>query len=105
MKFISPLELKKKIDQGENWLIVDIREPYELEISAIDCLKIPMAEIESNISKLPKNGLIAILCKSGNRSKSIVNLLECEHGYENVYSVEGGINGWAKEIDDSLEVY
>lgn len=97
MKSITPTELKQKISAGENWQIIDIREPYEVEEASIDCLLIPMADIESRVSEIAKDVNVAIICNSGNRSKAVVNLLETEHSLSNLHSVEGGIKAWMEE--------
>ena len=106
MEYISALELKGKLDQGESITVIDIREAYELDICKVDTFKhIPMAEVEARIDEFLGGDHIVICCKSGNRARPVTNLLMQDHGLQNVSILEGGILAWIEKIDNSLEAY
>lgn len=98
-------ELKSKLDNNEEIQIIDVREPYEVEIATINAENIPMAEVTSSVEKFRKDIPCVVHCRSGARSASVIVFLEENHGYDNLYNLEGGILAWADEIDTSLEKY
>ncbi len=102
---ISIEELRRMREQGEAHTLLDIREPHELEISALSgSLDIPMGSVPDRLKELPKEGTIAVLCRTGNRSMKVTMWLR-EQGYEGATNVGGGINAWAERIDPSLPQY
>jgi sulfur-carrier protein adenylyltransferase/sulfurtransferase len=105
MKTISVKELKEKIDNNEDIQIIDVREPHEYEIANIGAELIPMGEVMENIDKISKTKQVIIHCRSGARSGAIVQALENELGFTNLYNLTGGILAYADEIDPSLEKY
>ncbi|MGB3635803.1 MAG: ThiF family adenylyltransferase, partial [Rubrobacteraceae bacterium] len=100
---ISVQELKAKMENG-GINVLDVREPYEYEISNIGAPLIPLSELPQRYEELDRNEPLAIHCRSGARSANAVKLLQ-ERGFENVYNVEGGILAWSEEIDPSLPQY
>lgn len=106
MKEITVEELKKKIDQKESFLLLDVREPFEAHISKIDTNStlIPLDDLSGRIQELDETQEIIVLCRSGVRSSKACGLLE-ENGFSNVANLKGGINEWAVKIDSSLPQY
>jgi len=105
MKYITPTELKGKIEAGEPVSVIDIREKYELDICKIDALHIPMGEVAERVDEISKDIPAIILCRSGKRAIPVANLLMADFGYENVEILEGGILKWIEDIDNKLEAY
>jgi rhodanese-related sulfurtransferase len=105
MKEISVSELKQKLDQKEDFQLIDVRELFEYEICNLKGELIPMGTILQEVSKIDKNKPVIIYCRSGNRSQAIINELERRHGFTNLYNLTGGILAYAREIDNSLETY
>lgn len=105
MNYIEPTDLKEKMDRGDGLTLVDIREPYELEICYMGGLKIPMGEVVSRISEIPEDKDLVIVCRSGKRAAALANLLYSEYQRENVHVLDGGILRWIEEVDNSLEAY
>jgi adenylyltransferase/sulfurtransferase len=64
-----------------------------------------MGEIMANVDKISKYKTVVIHCRSGARSGSVVNLLEKEFGFTNLYNLKGGILAYADQIDTSLQKY
>ncbi|MDF1808608.1 MAG: rhodanese-like domain-containing protein [Phycisphaerales bacterium] len=91
----------------DDFLIIDIREAHELEISSIQsAIHIPMGDIPSKINELDvdEDTTIAVLCRSGKRSLDVAMYLQ-QQGLDGARSVAGGINWWAQRIDPSLKQY
>ncbi len=90
-----------------DFLLIDIREPHELEISSIDgAVHIPMGEIAARINELDvdEETTIAVLCRTGRRSLDVALYLQ-EQGLDGARSVAGGINWWSLKIDPTIERY
>ena len=105
MKEISVSQLKAKIDNKEDFQLIDVREQFEYEISNLHGELIPMATFFDNVDKIARDKTVVIHCKSGSRSKMIVMELERRFGFNNLYNLHGGINAYAREIDPGLTVY
>ncbi|GAB4149098.1 MAG: hypothetical protein Fur0041_22420 [Bacteroidia bacterium] len=105
MKEITVQELKHMKDSGENYQLIDVREEHEAEIANIGGELIPMGQILFETDKIAKDRPVIVHCRSGARSASVIQMLEKQHGFENLYNLKGGILAWAKEIDTSLPTY
>ncbi|GGP61125.1 adenylyltransferase/sulfurtransferase MoeZ [Saccharothrix coeruleofusca] len=104
---ITPLELKQKQDSGENFLLVDVREPHEYEIVKIPgSVLIPKDRILSGeaLAELPQDKQVVLHCKSGARSAEALAALH-RAGFKDAVHVGGGVLAWAREIDPSLPQY
>ena len=98
---IEVLELKKMLKNKEV-VLVDVREPYEVEICNIKgSLFIPMNEIPQNIEQLDKEKKYAVMCHSGVRSLYVSNYLN-SLGYSTL-NVTGGIERWATDVDKNMK--
>jgi rhodanese-related sulfurtransferase len=99
---IDPRELKARLDAGEDILIVDVREDWELRQSRVSrAIHIPMDDIPAALDRIPKDKPVVIMCHVGERSAQVVFWLQTK-GYTNVYSLEGGISRWARDVDPSV---
>jgi sulfur-carrier protein adenylyltransferase/sulfurtransferase len=86
-------------------LLVDVREPHELAISALpEALNIPLGQLAARLPELDSAREMVLFCKSGVRSKRALELL-VSAGFRKVKNLQGGINAWAREIDPALPVY
>ena len=105
IKEMTVEELKASVDAGEQPLVVDVREDWELDISSLPFARhIPMGQIADRIGELdPKTPLI-IMCRSGGRSMQVARVLEA-HGFSSVANLTGGILAWGERIDPSLRPY
>ena len=98
-------ELKQKMERNRTFTIVDVREVFEYEIARIEGSKlIPLSELPSRFGELPADEEIILVCKSGTRSAHAAELLRTA-GFTRGYSLEGGIDAWADEIDPSMQKY
>jgi adenylyltransferase/sulfurtransferase len=102
---ISVRELKAKIDNNEAFTLIDVREPFEYEIAKIEAARlIPLGELESRLTELPRSGALILQCHSGGRSEHAVRLLQ-EAGFQNAFNLVGGIDAWSVEIDPDVPRY
>jgi sulfur-carrier protein adenylyltransferase/sulfurtransferase len=105
MKTITVQELKAKLDANENLQLIDVREPYEIDICSINGDPIPMGEVMNRVGEISKEKPVIIHCRSGKRSAAVIDSLERNHGFDNLTNLTGGILAYAAEIDTSLEQY
>ncbi|MCC7302768.1 MAG: rhodanese-like domain-containing protein [Bacteroidia bacterium] len=105
MKEITVAELKTIRDGNEEHVLIDVREAHELEICEIGGTHIPMGDVMNNLDRIPKNIKVVIHCRSGARSGAVVQALETQHGYTNLYNLKGGIIAWADQVDSSITKY
>lgn len=105
MKEITVRELKSKIDNKEDFQLIDVREDNERAFTNIGGDHITMGSLMQNLDKINKDKDVVIYCRSGSRSGQVVSFLEANQGFENLYNLKGGILAWADEIDDSIKKY
>ena len=105
MKEIDAYQLKAMRDAGEDFELIDVREPHEYEIANLGGRLIPKAEIGAYADELPRDKKVIIHCRTGGRSGIVVQQLEAEHGFDNLYNLRGGILAYADHIDPSLTKY
>jgi len=102
---ISPHDLKRRMDAGERFELIDVREPFEYEIAQIDGAKlIPLGEIAERLDELKREQPIIVHCHSGMRSAQAVRLLQ-QRGFAKVYNLEGGIDAWSDQVDPNVPKY
>lgn len=109
MEEITVQDFKEKLDKDEKVFLLDVREPFEQYQSKIDyenSTLIPVEQLSDRINEIEdqKDEEVVCMCRSGSRSAEACKLLE-EEGFSNVKNLKGGINQWAKDIDNSLPVY
>ncbi len=105
MKEVTVQELKSLKDTNADFQLIDVREPHEFEEGNLGGELIPMAEVPTSIGRIEKGKQVIIHCRSGGRSGNIVQWLEKNHGFTNLYNLKGGIRAWAQEIDPEVSVH
>tara|TARA_B100000586_G_C20066497_1_gene408693 strand:+ start:178 stop:504 length:327 start_codon:yes stop_codon:yes gene_type:complete len=102
----NPIELNELLQKdGENIFILDVREQWEYDICHIDgSVHIPMGKILDCLNKLEKDKTLVIVCHHGIRSRIVGrHLTGC--GFIKIINLSGGIDKWAKEIDNGMKRY
>jgi rhodanese-related sulfurtransferase len=102
MKEISVQELKQMIEKKEDFQLIDVREEYEYEWANLGGELIPLGTIVNNLDKIKKDKKVIIHCKSGARSSAVIDTLEKQFGFTNLYNLKGGIMAYINEIDPSI---
>lgn len=90
---------------GEGAAVLDVREPWEVEICAIEgSIRIPLGALPESIDRLPADGPLVVICHHGGRSAQAVAWLR-RNGFENAINLRGGIDAWARRIERGLATY
>ena len=92
---ITVQELKTKLDNKEDFVFIDVREPHEYEEANLGATLIPLGSVLEKVPELKefKDKEVIIHCRSGARSGMAQQLLQAE-GFTNVRNVLGGILAW-----------
>ncbi len=102
---ITAGELAEMQNSGEDFLLVDVREPAEFEIVSIPgATLIPKGDIPSKLSELPQDKPVVLYCKTGVRSAEALATLKGA-GFSTAKHVQGGVTAWANQVDKTLPVY
>lgn len=105
MKEVTVQELKQMFDTKEDFQLIDVREPYEFEISNLGGELLPVGTILEHADKISKDKTVVLHCRSGQRSKTAIMNLEEKYGFRNLFNLRGGILAYATEIDHSIIKY
>jgi rhodanese-related sulfurtransferase len=102
---ITVAELAASLAGDDKPVLVDVREPWELEIVSIPgALSIPLQQLPARVAELPAKGPVVVFCHHGSRSAQAVAWLR-RGGNDRAINLEGGIDSWAREVDRTLETY
>ena len=111
---VSVHDVVDKQQQGTEFLLIDVREPNELELASLpvgEFINLPLSELrERRLDALPealnqnKDADVVLFCHKGLRSAQVTVFLR-QQGWSNAVSMAGGIDGWAEEIDESVGKY
>ncbi len=98
MKEITVKELKQLIDDKKDFQLIDVREQHEFDEANLNGELIPMGDVLSNVDKINKDKQVIVHCRSGKRSATVIGALESQHGFTNLYNLQGGILAYIDEI-------
>jgi sulfur-carrier protein adenylyltransferase/sulfurtransferase len=102
---ITVEELKAKMDRGDQFVLIDVREPHEIAINSLEgSIKIPLGMLPDRVNQLSSADEIVIHCKMGGRSAQAVEFLRTA-GFRKVSNLAGGIDAWAERIDPTMPRY
>jgi adenylyltransferase/sulfurtransferase len=102
---VDPIEVKAKIDRGDPFVLIDVREPHEYQICRIPYAKlIPLGDLPKRVNELDSADEIVAHCKSGMRSAKAVDFLK-QAGFRKVRNMKGGILAWSDKVDPSVPKY
>jgi len=101
---VTAEQLARLRASGEDFVLLDVREPNEYETVQIGGKLMPLATLPERLDELDRRSHIIAHCRSGHRSAKAVALLR-ESGFENAWSLNGGLMNWIDRIDPSLPRY
>lgn len=103
---IAPEEVKSKIDSGESFTLLDVREPWEFETAKIAGAKLmPMGDVASRAhQELDPEDHVVVVCHHGVRSMNVTAWLR-QQGFEKAQSMRGGIDAWSRTVDQKVPLY
>lgn len=110
---ITVTELAAKLESDEKFILLDVREPVELEYAKIEDDRLALAPVsqlsEQGPDALPESAktqdaTIYVICHHGSRSMQVTAWL-AQQGWTNIFNVQGGIDAYARMVDSSVGVY
>ena len=102
---ITPLELKSRLDKGDQLVLLDVREQWEFDLAKLNgSTLIPLATLPNSLVKLNRDAEIIAICHHGMRSADATNFL-LQQGFPNVKNLVGGIDAWSAQVDRSVPRY
>jgi len=105
LKEISVEELKARRDSGENPLVIDVREAWELQLAQIPgVVHVPMNQVPARLTEFSKDAETIVMCHAGGRSMRVAQFL-VKQGFTNVANLAGGISAWSESVDATVPRY
>jgi len=110
---ITVTALGEKLKSDEKFILLDVRELSELERAKITDSRLevtPMSRLAQEGVKALSESVqfqkipVYVLCHHGNRSMQVTGWL-AQQGYKNVFNVSGGIDAYARQVDQSVGFY
>jgi rhodanese-related sulfurtransferase len=103
---IDPLELSQLRDQAQQFVLLDVREPWEFQTAKIEgSLLMPMGDVPGRAhQELDPEARIITVCHHGMRSLNVAVWLR-NQGFESAQSLRGGIDGWSAAVDPQVPRY
>ena len=102
---ITARELKAKIDRGDKFTLIDVREPHEYAIAKIPGAKlVPLATVKDRLHEFDTADDIVVQCKMGGRSAQALQVLK-QAGFKKVKNLVGGITAWSNDVDPTVPKY
>jgi rhodanese-related sulfurtransferase len=110
---INVHEVAEKRENGEDFILMDVREPHELTLASLGdgVTLVPMSQLASQqLEALPpeiaddKEAEIVVMCHTGRRSGQVTMWLR-QQGWTNVLNMTGGIDAWARQVDPDVGFY
>lgn len=103
---ITTEQVKAKMDGAEHFVLLDVREPWEIQTSRIEGAKLmPMGEVPSRAhQELDPEDSIVVICHHGIRSMNVTAWLR-QQGFEKAQSMRGGIDAWSRSVDPKVPMY
>jgi len=102
---ISVQELKARRDRGDQPLVLDVREDWELQLARIpDVVHVPMNQLPGRLQEFSRDTETIVMCHAGGRSMRVAQYL-AQQGFTNVANLSGGISAWSGSVDATVPHY
>lgn len=106
MEEITATELKEKLDRGDDFQLIDVRQPDEYAFAKIPGSKlIPLGEVIARKDELDAGKEIVFQCKVGGRSAKAIEMLKAVGFEGDMKNLRGGITAWSNDVDPSVPKY
>jgi adenylyltransferase/sulfurtransferase len=106
MEEITSTELKRRLDNGDDIQLIDVREESEVAIATIpNAIHIPLAQVVSRMDEIDPNRETVVHCKGGGRSARAIDALQRSGFTGKLINLQGGIIGWSNEVDPTVPKY
>ncbi len=97
-------ELKRKLDAGDDVVLIDVREPHEYEFCNLGGVLIPLGELAARMHELDAARDTVVYCRTGMRSAQAVEFLQ-DAGFERIWNLRGGMHAWSDTVDPTVPKY
>jgi rhodanese-related sulfurtransferase len=102
---ISAARLKAMRDAGAQFVLLDVREDFELRLAHIPgATHVPMGSVPERLAEIPREADVVVMCHGGVRSDRVAAFLRA-NGYASVANLAGGIASWSRDVDPSVPAY
>ena len=105
LREITAKELYDMQVRGEQFQVIDVREPHEYQIVNIGGELIPLSTVADNADHISRDKPVIVHCKMGGRSAKAIRELEEKFGFTNLYNLKGGILSYIDEVNPELTKY
>ena len=106
MSEITAVELKQRLDNGDDIQIVDVREDNEVAIAKLpNTIHIPLGQVVNRMSEMDPARETVVHCKMGGRSARAIEALKRSGFTGNLLNLAGGITAWSNDVDPSVPKY
>jgi len=103
---ISPEDLHRRLQTGDDIQLVDVREDMEFDYCHLSGSQlVPLSELTRRTSEIRASGLVVLICHHGVRSMQALAYLQQRLGYQNLLSLRGGVAAWAEQVDPTFPTY
>jgi rhodanese-related sulfurtransferase len=105
-KNLTVAEVKQKLENGERFRLIDVREAHEYAVARIEGADLlPLSRAQEWIETLPSDEEIVFFCHHGGRSGQAASYFAGRRGFSNVANMSGGIDAWSRQVDSSVPRY
>ena len=102
---ITPRQTIERLKAGDRFKFIDVREPHEYAIARVaEAELLPLTRFNEWIGTLQPDEEIVVMCHHGIRSANVCMYL-ARNGFEKVFNLEGGIDLWSEEADETVPKY
>jgi rhodanese-related sulfurtransferase len=106
MEEITAIELKQKMDAGENVQIIDVREKNEYDFARIPGAKlIPLGQLLNRLNEIDPTREVVVQCHAGGRSARAIEMLKRAGFAGTLKNLKGGITAWSNDVDPTVPKY
>lgn len=106
MPHITAVELKQRLDNGDDIQILDVREPHEVAVAKMPgAIHIPLGQVVNRMSEIDPNRETVVHCKMGGRSAKAIAAMKQAGFTGNLINLTGGITAWSNDVDPSVPKY
>ena len=103
---ISPEDLYRRLQAGDDLQLVDVREDLEFEYCHLPGSHlVPLSELTRRTAEIRPDGPVVLICHHGVRSMQALAYLQQRLGYRNLLSLRGGVAAWAEQVDPAFPTY
>lgn len=103
---ITPEELHRRLQAGDDFQLIDVREPEEYDYCHLPgSLLLPLGEVPRRAAEIRAAGTVVLICHHGVRSAQALGYLRQRLGRTNALNLRGGVAAWAARVDPSFPRY